>query len=153
VPSQPETQLAEPDFLLPMVDATPSAEAGVIIMGLEVEQLMVGLGLVALADYPTAVTLLVDQARHTGVAQVTGKDLVALGVRLWQAERDALGSWPAHQASLRQAWEQTYRAVEHGRPGAAAAYLTACLLRRPEVDRYLTARMDSKGPNTTVRSD
>jgi Family of unknown function (DUF6187) len=135
-PASPETGADGLAFSLPAVDDPASTETGVIILGLEVRQLLAALGLAALAEDPTAVALLADQARHTGTAAIALGDLVALGVRRWRAEREALGSPPGHRASLRQGWALAYRTVEPCRCAAVAAYLTACWLRRAEVDGY-----------------
>jgi hypothetical protein len=127
-------------FSLPAIDDPASTEAGVIILGLEVRQLLAGLGFAALADDPAAITLLAEQARHAGEARIAMDDLLAAGVRRWHAEREALGPLAGHLASPRRAWAQAYRAVEaRHRAAAMAAYLTACWLRRAEVDSYADA--------------
>jgi hypothetical protein len=119
------------------VDDPASTETGVILMGLAADQLLAGLGLAALAEDATAVTLLVDQIRHGGQARLTLGHLVSLGARRWQADRDPpLPEGPA--APLRLAWARAYQAVldRQAGPPASTAYLTACLLRRAEIDRH-----------------
>jgi len=131
---------------LPAIDDPASTEVGVILLGLAADQLLAGLGLVALAEDATAVSLLVDQIRHGGAATLTLDRLVGLGLHRWQQERDA--PWTGPEATLRRAWAQAYQAVLDRQPAtpAVAAYLTACLLRHAELDGYLDRR-------TTVRSE
>jgi Family of unknown function (DUF6187) len=124
---------------LPAINDPASTEVGVILMGLDAAQLLAGLGLAALAEDPTAVTLLIDQIRHGGEARISLGYLVTLGVHRWRAERDAhrpAGALPA--APLRQAWAQAYQAVVDRQAAAQAttAYLTACWLRSAEIDQY-----------------
>ena len=109
-----------------------------ILLGLEIGPLLAGLGLAALAEDPTAVTLLADQARHAGTAQIAFGHLAELGAARWRSEREALGESPG-AASLRNSWAQAYRAVQGGRAvgPATAVYLTACWLRRAEIETYL----------------
>lgn len=138
----------EPDspFLLPGVDDPAATEAGVILMGLEADRLLAGLGLAALADDPTMVTMVVDQARHGALRGITPEALVELGASRWQAVRGALDAAAgpiATSAALRQLWVQATHAVDVADTGdlgpASRAYLAACWLRRVEVDRHLEA--------------
>lgn len=139
----------DPRFSLPAVDDPASTELGVILLGLDADRLLAGLGMAALSGYShdtATVTLLVDLAMH-GVPD--GRPLgaaVAAGTRRWRAARPALsagypGGTPS--AAPRQAWAQAYRVVAAagaGKPGSAThAYLTACWLRRNEVDRRTNA--------------
>lgn len=134
---------ADTVFALPAVGDPPSTEVGVILLGLDTEHLLAGLAVASLADDPAAVALLVDQARHSGVASFDIGQLVSVGVARWRAVRGALlaaedrGAGPA---SLRLAWTQAYAALARCDVGplgpAAAVYLTACLLRHGEVDRH-----------------
>lgn len=126
-------------FSLPAVDDPASTEIGVILMGLDAAALLAGLGLAALAEDATAVTLLIDRIRHEGEVRLTRDHLITAGAHRWRAERDALLTAGAGAgATLRQAWARAYRAVHARHPGAPAitAYLTACLLRSDEIDRY-----------------
>jgi hypothetical protein len=130
-------------FSLPAVDDPPSTEAGVILLGLDTGHLLAGLAVAALADDPAAVTLLVDQARHSGVASFDVGQLVSAGVARWRAVRGALRTAEGpgtRTAPPRLAWAQAYAALARCDVGplgpATAVYLTACLLRRAEVDRY-----------------
>jgi hypothetical protein len=130
-------------FSLPACDDPPSTEVGVIVMGLSAQQLLAGLGMAALGDDPVAVTLMVDQARHGGAAQVSLEHLVAVGLDRWRVVRPALsaaGSRGHGAASLRHGWTQAYRALDQCEIGAvspaAAVYLTACWLRAQEIDSY-----------------
>jgi hypothetical protein len=140
-PAEPPT--ADTRFSLPAVDAPPSTEVGVILMGQEAQSLLAGLGTTTLAADPAAVALLVDQVRHTGTVALTLDHLVALGVHHWRAERQMPGPALDTAAPLRQSWGRAYQALSEGRPGAGGpsrlAYLTACWLRRGEVDRYVDA--------------
>jgi uncharacterized protein DUF6187 len=136
-------------FLLPGIDDPASTEAGVILMGLEVDRLLAGLGLAAFADDPTLVTMVVDQARHGALRDITTDALEELGGRRWLAVRGALDEAAgtiAPSAALRQLWVQATQAVDVADTGdlgpASRAYLAACWLRRIEVDRHLeTARV------------
>jgi hypothetical protein len=130
---------------MPDVDAPASTEVGVIMMGLEADRLLAGLGFAALADDPTTVTLIVDQARHGALRDLTSDALVALGCDRWLALCPALDAVarPA-SAALRQLWAQALQAVEVAETGplspASRAYLAACWLRRYEVDKYVEAQ-------------
>jgi hypothetical protein len=125
------------------VDDPASTEVGVILLGLDTEHLLAGLAVASLADDPAAVTLLVDQARHDGAANLPVGILVAAGIRRWLAVRVPLiaaASGYDQAASLRRAWTRAHRVLARGDIGeigpATAVYLTACLLRRAEMDRY-----------------
>jgi hypothetical protein len=133
-------------FSLPAVDALATEEAGVILMGQETEFLLAGLGATTLAADPAAVTLLVDQVRHAGTVTLTIDHLVGLGVRDWRMERVMPGPAPDDAAPLRQSWARAYHALGEARADtdspAHLVYLTACWLRRGEVDRYVDALPD-----------
>ncbi|MFI5617938.1 DUF6187 family protein [Streptomyces sp. NPDC051567] len=135
-------------FSLTSVDGPPLTETGVMLMGLDAERLLAGLGLAALTDDPALtgdpaqVALAVDRARH-GVGPAVLADLVGSGAQRWCAVRPALA--PADRtasapAALRTAWDQVLRALAHrdiGAPGpATTAYLAACWLRHEEIDRW-----------------
>lgn len=132
-------------FALPAVDDPASTEVGVILMGLDAPRLLAGLGIATLADDPTLVTLMVDRVRHDVPGDLDIDGLIATGARRWHTARRALASVDrsraAPSAALRQAWAQASRAVDAadlGRPGPAGrAYLTACWLRRTEVDSWV----------------
>ena len=134
-------------FSLPGVDAPADVEVGVILLGLDPDRLLGGLGLARLADDPALVTQLVDQVRHGG----SGFDLaglVALGRDHWRSVRPALGA-PAvgTPASLRREWAETAGRVAAAVPGAghaSIAYLTACALRRADVDPCADAPPNGK---------
>jgi hypothetical protein len=128
---------------MPAVDDPASTEAGVILMGLDTGHLLAGLAVARLADDPAAVLLLVDQAQHTGAASLPISSLVTAGVRSWRAVRAPLiaaGCGGDGSASPRLAWTRAYRALARCYVGelgpATAVYLTACLLRHAEMDRY-----------------
>jgi Family of unknown function (DUF6187) len=130
--------MADTRFSLPAVDDPASTEAGVILMGLDASALLAGLGLAALAEDATAVTLLVDQVRHGGEVRLTRDHLITVGAHRWRAERDALKEGVSTRpAPLRQAWARAYQTVLDRHPGAPAltAYLAACLLRNDEMER------------------
>jgi hypothetical protein len=126
-------------FSLPAVDDSPMSETGVILMGLDADRLLAGLGLATLADDPGQVALAVDQARHDAL-HMTMDALIDTGAGVWSSARPALAAanrGVTVSASLRQAWAQTLRTVAATQPGrgpAGRAYLTACWLRRAEVD-------------------
>lgn len=132
-------------FSLPAVGAPASQEVGVILMGQEIETLLVGLGATSLAADPAAAFLLADQVRHAGVITLTLDHLVRVGADHWRMERELPG--PASDyLPLRESWERTYRALREGQAGAGGparlAYLTACWLRRSEVDHYTDTHLD-----------
>jgi hypothetical protein len=133
-------------FSLPEVGAPSSAEVGVILMGQEAESLLVGLGTTTLSADPGAVALLADQVRHTGAVVLSLDHLLRLGVHRWRMEREMPGPALDNAAPLRQAWARAYRALDEDQAGvggpARLAYLTACWLRRREVDRYVDAYQD-----------
>ncbi|MEV7097692.1 DUF6187 family protein [Amycolatopsis sp. NPDC051045] len=126
-------------FALPAIDDPGSTEVGIILLGLDAERLLAGVGFARLADDPALVTQAVDQARH-GVAGFGFPGLVAGGCARWRGVRDAVGDPPgtSSPAALRGAWveaiERVAAAVPEAGP-ASIAYLTACSLRRGEVDR------------------
>lgn len=142
-------------FSLPAVDDPASTEAGVILMGLDTEHLLAGLAIASLADDAGAVALLVDEARHKGSVSLSADTLVAAGVHRWQAVRASLPAdgFADHGASPRLAWARSYQALARWGAGggsaggggtggvgpAAAVYLTACMMRHSEVDRYCQA--------------
>lgn len=126
-------------FAFPSVDDPGSAEVGVILLGLDAERLLAGVGFARLADDPALVTQAVDQARH-GVAGFGLPGLVAAGCARWRSVRGACGSPPGTSApaALRAAWAEAAGRVAAAVPEAgpaSIAYLTACSLRRGEVDR------------------
>lgn len=142
----PQADAPDTRFVLPSLDAPPAVEAGIVLLGLDAERLLAGLGLAALADDPAMVTLAVDRIRHDARGALTTGQLVALGARRWRRARDGLAAAgvPGPPAgSPRWAWVQAARVVQAARereaPGsglstACAAYLTACWIRRDEID-------------------
>ncbi|WP_020670859.1 DUF6187 family protein [Amycolatopsis nigrescens] len=132
-------------FSLPAVDAPASTEVGVILLGLDAERLLAGLGLATLADDPGLVALAVDQVRHGALTQFTQEGLVEAGATRWRCLRSTLGA-PDAAGSLRQTWERAIRSLTHSdgpAPGpgpASAAYLAACWLRREDIDRFADHR-------------
>jgi hypothetical protein len=135
-------------FALPAVDDPGSTEAGVILLGLDPDRLLAGLGVARLADDAAVVTQVVDQARH-GAGGFTMTALVDSGAGHWRALRDELGEPPSTSSpgSLRRTWATRLERVAEAVPGAGAAtvaYLTACALRRTEVDQLADRRADGK---------
>lgn len=141
---------AEPDpdtrFALPGIDDPASTEIGVILLGLEVIQLLAGLGLASLADDPVAVTLLADQVRHGAAQDLAIERVVAIGIQRWLAARALLpgntdGRTPL---ALRHEWEwgsRTVLAAGLGPAGPAVlAYLTACWLRRTNIEDFIATQ-------------
>jgi hypothetical protein len=142
---------APPDnrFALPDVDAPADVEVGIILLGLDPDRLLGGLGLARIADDPALVTQLVDQVRHGGSSfDLAG--LVALGRAHWRSVRSALGEPAADTpGSLRQEWVKTAARVAAVAPGAghaSIAYLTACVLRRADVDPRADVPSNGKDP-------
>ncbi|HEY0641606.1 MAG TPA: DUF6187 family protein [Pseudonocardiaceae bacterium] len=140
-------------FSLPAVNDPPDVETGVILMGLDADRLLAGLGLTSLTDEPALVALAMDHLRH-GVTGHLGADaMVVAGAERWRAVRAAV----AHanrgigaSGSPRQAWRNTTRALDGADLGPAGpgttAYLAACWLRHRDVDRRVTALL---GPGAT----
>ncbi|MDX3190790.1 DUF6187 family protein [Streptomyces sp. MN03-5084-2B] len=131
--------MSDTRFALPAVDDPGSTEVGVILLGLDAERLLAGVGFARLADDPALVTQAVDQARH-GVAGFGLPGLVTAGCARWRAVREAIGDPPgtSSPAALREAWVEAAGRVATAVPEAgpaSVAYLTACSLRRREVDR------------------
>jgi hypothetical protein len=129
---------ADPRFVLPDVDAPASTEAGVILLGLDADRLLAGLGVARLADDAALVTQVVDQARHAaggfGFAA-----LVASGGEHWRSLRASVGEAPptSSPGALRREWAAARARITAAVPDAGAAtiaHLTACSLRRADVD-------------------
>ncbi len=152
--------LEDTRFSLPSVHDPASTEVGVILLGLDADRLLAGLGMAAaseLAGDPAVVALLVDEARHglrprewkSGPEPAFPLTSAALsGARRWRSLRAGLAAaGPATvSAAPRQAWAQTYRALAAAAPAgepATHSYLTACWLRRVEVDRRATALVET----------
>ena len=133
-------------FSLPAIDDPASTEVGVMLMGLDTERLLAGLGVAALADDPAMVTLLVDQVRHGATIGMSMRTVVAAGARRWRSVRPALeaaGRTGAMSGAVRRMWQLALAAVNDAEVGdlgpASRAYLAACWLRGSEVDRHLAA--------------
>lgn len=131
-------------FDMPSVDAPASTEVGVILLGLDTERLLAGLGMATLADDPAVVALSVDHVRHGAALRMTTDALVEAGCRRWAAAAPAIAEATAGlqtPTTPRQAWPRAERAVDTVDPlttgPACRAYLTACWLRRGEIDRWV----------------
>jgi hypothetical protein len=132
-------------FSLPAVDDSAGTETGVILLGLDADRLLAGLGLAALGDDAAQVALAVDFARHGAAVQIPYGDLLAAGARRWRTARPALATAGAvlpASGSLRRVWTRALdvltgpSAADLGAAGPATrAYLTACWLRREDIDR------------------
>lgn len=138
----PEQGECDTRFSLPAVDDPPSTEVGVILMGLDAERILAGLGLATLADDPALVTLVVDQVRHDAVEPITLDAVLAAGARRWRSARAALAETDrgtSMSAAPRQRWIRALGVVTAADIGAAGpatrAYLAACWLRRTEIER------------------
>lgn len=130
----------------PSLDDPSAADAGVLLLGLDAERLLAGLGLAALADDLTLVTLAVDRIRQDPRGALTTGHLVALGARRWRRARDGLAAAGAADPPAGppwRAWAQACRVVHAARerepvsPGlsaACAAYLAACWIHRAAID-------------------
>lgn len=147
--ADPDEDAPDSRFAMPAIDAPPTVEAGIVLQGLDAERLLAGLGLAALAEDPALVTLAVDRLRHDARGTLTADHLLALGARRWRKAHDALtavsGSAPP-AGSPRRAWAQAARAVQSawerdasdtGLSAACAAYLTACWIRREQLDELV----------------
>ncbi|WP_328450705.1 DUF6187 family protein [Amycolatopsis sp. NBC_00438] len=126
-------------FTLPEIDAPPGTEVGVILLGLEPDRLVAGLGFARLADDPALVTQAVDRARH-GVFTADLAGLAAAGLAQWRTLRPLVDAVPGRPeaGALRQEWTNSAARVANAVPDigpAARAYLTACWIRRDEIDR------------------
>lgn len=139
-------------FSLPAIDDPPDTEVGVILMGLDAERLLAGLGMATLAEDPALVALTVDHARHDATMRIAFDDLIDAGCHRWRSARETLTAATPMSASLRAAWAQMLGVVAgtDGTDGAAGAagsgpasraYLAACLLRRNEVDQCMEDRL------------
>ena len=134
---------ADTVFTLPGIDDPASTEAGIILLGLEADRLLAGVGLAQLADDPALVTLAVDQLRHGAMLELDPESLIASGIRRWQHVRAALAVAPPppKTGSLRVTWERTAAMVTATLADlgpASTVYLTACWLRRDDIDRRAT---------------
>ncbi|HEV7979590.1 DUF6187 family protein [Amycolatopsis sp.] len=133
------------EFTLPALDDPASTETGVILMGLDVERLLAGLGLATLADDPAVVALVVDRVRHGALRHLTPEGLVEAGARRWRSLRPAVAEAaldPVASGSLRRSWERATRVLAASLDGtgpASLAYVTACWFRREDVDEYTGA--------------
>ncbi|MFD9893992.1 DUF6187 family protein [Amycolatopsis sp. NPDC059027] len=154
----PDPAAYDTRFSLPSIDDPASTEIGVILMGLAAERLLAGVGLACLADDPALVTLAVDQAHHGALDRLGTAALVEAGRTRWRSVRPAIEAGPEVTAagSLRQEWDRTTERVTAAVPGlgpASAAYLTACWLRRADVDRLAVGRPEPEGAVPDVLSE
>jgi hypothetical protein len=133
-------------FSLPSVDEDPDTELGVLLMGLGAERLLAGLGVAGPDSDPATTTLVVDQLRHGARHDITLEAALAAGGERWRAARPRLAAAaPANEvrsAALRKLWAAAARTVTEA--GAAHdraehVYLTACWLRRDEIDDEVDA--------------
>jgi hypothetical protein len=133
------------EFALPSVDDAPSTETGVILMGLDVERLLAGLGFAMLADDAAMVALTVDRVQHGALRHITAEGLVEAGAGRWRALRPAIAGSaldPVASGSLRRSWEGATRVLTASLEGlgpASVAYVTACWFRREDVDEFTGA--------------
>ena len=127
-------------FAMPAVDDPPETEVGIILLGLDADRLLAGLGMAALAEDAGRIAVAVDRVRHGRPGPDTAA-LVRAGAAFWLRMRPALEAAypsPSRSASVRQAWNRAFGALGSGALGpvgmAARVYLTACWMRRAEVD-------------------
>ncbi|SDI77829.1 hypothetical protein SAMN05192558_112103 [Actinokineospora alba] len=134
--------MSDTSFDLPALDDPASTETGIMLLGLDPDRLLACLAVVTLADDAGQVAMLVDHVRHGG-AELTMPDLVAAGARRWRSIRPELADAdpsPSTSASLRQAWERSHRTLTtvFSTVGpAGVVYLTACWLRRADIDNLV----------------
>lgn len=140
-------------FSLPSVDEDPNVELGVLLMGLRPERLLAALGVAVSgrhpAEAPGAVLLVVDQLWHGVRAGLTFAAALAAGGERWRTDRPRLvAAAPAAEtrtAALRRLWAvaaATVAAAGVADDGAESVYLTACWLRRAEIDELVAAGAD-----------
>jgi hypothetical protein len=135
------------------VDDAPLTETGVILMSLDTDRLLAGLGAAGPDDDPAQVALAVDRARHGATRGVPLEALVAQGVERWRRARaalDATGWVPPRSASPRHSWTQTLSLLDSvaglpagsdpGAGPAARAYLATCWIRRAAVDAHAATK-------------
>lgn len=131
-------------FSLPSVDEDPDTELGVLLMGLGAERLLAGLGVAGPDSDPATTTLVVDQLRHRARHDMSLQAALDVGGERWRAARLRLAAAaPANEvrsAALRKLWAAAMRTatdagVASGR--AELVYLTACWLRRDEIDESI----------------
>jgi len=134
-------------FSFPAVDDDPGTEIGVLLMGLESERLLAGLGVAAddPEGDPAAATLVVDQLRHGARPDLTLAAVLATGAARWQAARPRLAAVAPvagfRSAALRRQWSAAEDVVAAAGVAAGAAqrvYFAACWLRRAQIDRLCT---------------
>ena len=131
-------------FSLPSVDEDPDTELGVLLMGLGAERLLAGLGVAGPASDPATTMRVVDQLRHRARHDMSLEAALAVGGERWWAARPRLAAAaPANEvrsAALRKLWAAAMRTVTDAgvAPGRAElVYLTACWLRRDEIDESI----------------
>ncbi|HJP72856.1 MAG TPA: DUF6187 family protein [Pseudonocardiaceae bacterium] len=137
------SELPDTLFALPGVDDPASTEVGIILLGLDARRLVAGLGLAGLADDPALVTLAVDRLRHGALRELSEESLVESGLARWRRVRPGLEAAGPIGASgaLRVTWGRAERLVATAVEGlgpASVAYLTACWLRRDDIDAVET---------------
>ncbi|MFC5064262.1 DUF6187 family protein [Actinomycetospora atypica] len=130
---------------LPALDASADEEIGIVLLGLDAERLLAGLGLSCddPGRDPALVALAVDRARHGAVDGVTLDDLVRRGTHHWTTWRPVLadaGLARIPVGSVRERWAAVASRTAHlealaERDAATRIHLTACWLRRADVDR------------------
>ena len=132
---------------LPDVDAPPEVEVGVMLLGMDADRLLTGLGLASIADDAGRVAVTVERLRHGGSAgALSATELLVEGARRWTEVRPVLAAAcpvPSSSASIRRSWEATSRALDvphlAGTGPATRVHLTTCWLRHVEVDARAAA--------------
>ncbi|WP_410649166.1 DUF6187 family protein [Amycolatopsis sp. cmx-4-54] len=144
-------------FTLPSIDDAPSTEAGVILLGLDAERLLAGVGLARIADEPALVVLAVDQARHDALDLGT-EALIETGILRWRAVRPLIEAGPemASAGSLRREWEHAtarVTATVTGLGPASVSCLAACWLRRDDIDDAIRSASTMRSPEQESAQD
>ncbi len=128
-------------FDLPVLDADPVSEAGVILMGLDARRLLAVLGTAALTAEPGSVLLLVDQAWHQGAVRIPFDVAVAAGASQWREHRPALAAadhGAPRSGAPREAWASEYATAVRALGDRVVPTILACLaagwFRREELD-------------------
>ncbi len=129
---------------LPYLDVEADSEVGVLLLGLDSERLLMGLGLAVMTAAPEDVALLTDKLTHHGRVTISAEDARARGKQAWRAAYKLLvaaGRGERRSGSPREAWAGAVATVSAvlGSPAdpASCAYVAACWYRREEMVRSL----------------
>jgi hypothetical protein len=136
------TTASQPEFRAFHVDASAEAEFGVVLMGMDVERVLLALGLAALYSEPADVLRAVDHLVHRDMMVTTAIQARAAAAVVWTKAAPLLPvtSSTTLSGSPREAWEFCLRVVRSSLeswPSTLHLYLAVCWFRRAEVTRRL----------------